>query len=125
MIGHAVQAVGVLALTMALALWATAGGSVAVASPRLEAPATALTCSHPSKAPVVMDACRNGVGAGHRMFMSIAACAAHCALNAATIPLGLDLPAIASSCAVATEMADAEGHFSPPDPPPPRAVVTG
>jgi hypothetical protein len=59
------------------------------------------------------------------MFMSMAACAAHCALNAATIPLGLDLPTIASSCAVTIEIANAEGHCSPPDPPPPRAVVIG
>lgn len=124
MIGHAVQALGVLVLTMALALWATGGGGVPV-SARVEASATVSASIPPSKGFAEIAACRNGAARSHGMCMSATACAAQCTLNAAIIPVALHVPTTPSSCAGLIAIAEAEGHCFPPDPPPPRAVIIG
>lgn len=124
MIGHAVQALGVFVLTMALALWAAAGEGAPV-SGRVDVPAAASASIAPSKSFAVMQACRNGAARSHGMCTSAAACGAHCALNAAIIPVALGLATSPSSCAGLTTIAEAEGHCLPPDPPPPRAVIIG
>ena len=124
MIGHAVQALAVLVLTMALALWATGGGGVPV-SARVEAPATASPSIPPLKSFAEMAACRKRAVGNHGMCTSAAACAAHCGLNVAIIPVALHVPTTPSFCAGLTAIAEAEGHCFPPDPPPPRAVIIG
>lgn len=124
MIGHAVQPLGVLVLTMVLALWAAGGGGVPVTA-RVEVLATASASVPPSKSFAEMAACRNRSAGNHGMCMSAAACAAHCALNVAIIPVALGVPTTPSFCAGLSAIAEAEGHCFPPDPPPPRAVIIG
>lgn len=124
MIGHAVQALRMLALTMALILWAAAGGGVPV-STWVETPAVASVSVPLSKTSAAMATCRERGAGHHGMCMSAAACAAHCASNTAIIPVALHVPTAPTSCAGLTAIAEAEGRSFPPDPPPPRAVIIG
>jgi hypothetical protein len=90
MIGHAVHRLGVLLLTVALALWPMVNSGVR-ASMSLEVAAVAPMLLSPKF--LVLEPC----GAANSHDMSATVCSVHCGLAAAIVPVATVLPAMVVS----------------------------
>jgi hypothetical protein len=118
MLADAVYRLGVLLVTVALALWPAMDGSVR-ASMSVEASAVVYASVGSSETSSVPDGCRGS----DFNDMSAAGCAAHCVMAAAIVPVATVVAAFPPLAQAPSATLGAEGRRQQPDPPPPRPVA--